>query len=81
MNDINKKYLERMLEGVDANLTQIDGAFEQAEGHLSQMREQREEMVTARKDLRGLLGLPDEDESNLKLVNDETGNVDSNEKE
>ena len=80
MDELNKKYLTRMLEGVESNLTQIDGAFEQAEGHLSQMREQREEMITAKAEIRSLLGMPEE-ESNLKLVPEEKDNVNPDEQE
>ena len=74
MKELNKKYLTRMLEGVEQNLTQIDAAFEQAEGHLLQMREQREEMVTAKAEIRSLLGMPEE-KPDLKLVPEENDNV------
>tara|TARA_R110002020_G_scaffold281534_4_gene497218 strand:- start:5 stop:238 length:234 start_codon:yes stop_codon:yes gene_type:complete len=72
MNELTEKYLARMLEGAEAGLAQLDGTLEQINAQLSNMEEQRDEMVTAIADLKSLLGLEEEGEDtpNLKLVND-----------
>jgi len=41
MNDVNEKYLSRMLEGAEQGLEQVDMAIEQIEGQMKQMAEQR----------------------------------------
>jgi|TARA_A100000172_G_scaffold73170_1_gene54612 chorismate mutase len=60
MNELNEKYLARMLEGAEQGLDQVDTAVEQINGQLEAMMEQREEMVTAVAELKELLGLEDE---------------------
>jgi Glu-tRNA(Gln) amidotransferase subunit E-like FAD-binding protein len=61
MNEVTEKYLAKMLEGAEQGLAQMDMAQEQINGQLKAMIEQREEMVTAIEELRGLLGLEDEE--------------------
>ena len=72
MDELTEKYLARMLEGAEAGLGQLDGTLEQINAQLSNMEEQRNEMVTAIADLKSLLGLEEEGEDtpNLKLVDD-----------
>ena len=61
MNKLEKKYLERMLEGCDAGLEQVNTALENANLQIEQMLEQKEEMETAQVDLRKMLGLSEEE--------------------
>jgi len=60
MNEINEKYLARMLEGAEQGLKQVDQQLEQINSQLEAMTEQREEMVTAAVELRELLGVEEE---------------------
>jgi len=57
MNELNKKYLNKLLEGAEQGLEQLDGAVNQLKSQLDQMMEQREEMVTAERELKKLLGV------------------------
>ena len=67
MNEINEKYLARMLEGAEMGLKQVDQQLEQLNTQLEAMTDQREEMVTAAVELRELLGLEERDSRNCKL--------------
>ena len=60
MNELNEKYLSRMLEGAEQGLAQVDTAVEQINTQLEGMMEQKEEMVTAVAELKELLGLDEE---------------------
>tara|TARA_R110002153_G_scaffold64551_3_gene172903 strand:+ start:981 stop:1196 length:216 start_codon:yes stop_codon:yes gene_type:complete len=60
MNELNEKYLSRMLEGAEQGLAQVDTAVEQINTQLEGMMEQREEMVTAVSEIKELLGLDEE---------------------
>jgi len=70
MNELNEKYLARMLEGAEQGLDQLDAAVEQIKGQLSQMMEQRDEMVEAQTELKDLLGLTGEETTPELLVED-----------
>ena len=63
MNELNEKYLARMLEGAEQGLNQVDMAIEQIDEQLAKMQDQREEMVEAVMELKGLLGLEEEVET------------------
>jgi len=60
MNELNEKYLARMLEGAEQGLSQVVMAMGQVEEQLSKMQEQREEMTEAVLELKELLGLDKE---------------------
>jgi len=60
MNELNEKYLSRMLEGAEQGLAQVDTAVEQINTQLEGMMEQKEEMITAVAELKDLLGLDEE---------------------
>jgi chorismate mutase len=60
MNEINEKYLARMLEGAEQGLKQVDQQIDQLNTQLTAMTDQREEMVTAAAELRELLGVEEE---------------------
>ena len=62
MNELNEKYLSRMLEGAEQGLAQVDTAVEQINTQLEGMMEQREEMLTAVSEIKELLGLDEEAE-------------------
>jgi len=70
MNEVNEKYLARMLEGAEQGLDQLDAAVEQIKGQLDQMMEQREEMLQAQTELKELLGL-EEEEATPELLTEE----------
>jgi len=73
MDEMTEKYLSRMLEGAEGGLKQVEAAVEGAEQQMEMMQEQKEEMVTAIAELKGLLGLEDEDEApELKLVEEDS---------
>jgi len=73
MDEMTEKYLSRMLEGAEGGLKQVEAAIEGAEQQMEMMQEQKEEMVTAIAELKGLLGLEDEDEApELKLVEEDS---------
>ena len=55
MNEMNKKYLERMLEGCISGLEQVNGTIEQMQTQMEHMVEQKEEMETGKADLEKLL--------------------------
>ena len=55
MNDLNKKYLERMLEGCISGLEQVNQTMEQMQAQMDQMIQQKEEMETGKADLEKLL--------------------------
>ena len=64
MDKVTKKYLEKMLEGCEMGLTQIDQAIESVKDQLKEvqkqsdeMMKQKNEMITARHDLTKLLGV------------------------
>jgi uncharacterized protein (DUF885 family) len=61
MSEVTEKYLARMLEGAEQGLIQVDAAIEQINDQLAKMHDQREEMTTAVVELKGLLGLEEED--------------------
>ena len=71
MNEINEKYLARMLEGAEQGLDQVDQAVQQINTQLGNMEEQREEMEEAVRELKGLLGLDEETKKPELLVEDE----------
>tara|TARA_Y100000310_G_scaffold342559_1_gene446317 strand:- start:3524 stop:3757 length:234 start_codon:yes stop_codon:yes gene_type:complete len=71
MNKVNEKYLSRMLEGAEQGLDQVDAAIKQIEGQMTQMAEQREEMVTAVTELKDLLGLEEEEAKTPELLVEE----------
>ena len=60
MNEINEKYLSRMLEGAEQGITQIDQQIDQLNTQLTAMTEQRQDMVTAIAELKVLLKLDEE---------------------
>jgi len=60
MNELTEKYLSRMLEGAEAGMAQVEATMEQIKAQLTNMEEQKDEMVTAIADLKSLLGLEDE---------------------
>jgi uncharacterized protein YhaN len=62
MDETTEKYLSQMLEGYERNITQIDTALEQMAEQLKGAEDQKETMLTAIEDLRGLLGLSEEEE-------------------
>jgi len=73
MDEMTEKYLSRMLEGAEGGLKQVEAAIEGAGQQMEMMQEQKEEMVTAIAELKGLLGLEDEDEApELKLVEEDS---------
>jgi len=64
MDKVSKKYLERMLEGCEMGLSQIDEAIASVSAQLGQvqtqfdeMSQQKEEMLEAQADLTKLLGV------------------------
>ena len=64
MDKVTKKYLEKMLDGCDMGLSQIDQAIESVRNQLEEvqkqfdeMMEQKDEMITAQADLTKLLGV------------------------
>ena len=60
MNEINEKYLARMLEGAEQGLKQVDQQIDQLNTQLTAMTEQRQDMVTAIAELKVLLKLDEE---------------------
>jgi CII-binding regulator of phage lambda lysogenization HflD len=68
MNEMNEKYLARMLEGAEQGLEQVDMAITQIEDQMKKMAEQREDMVTAVAELKDLLGLDEEKKKPQLLV-------------
>ena len=71
MNKLNEKYLARMLEGAEQGLDQVEMAMEQINDQLGKMEEQKVEMSSAVKELKGLLGLKEEESKPELLVEDE----------
>tara|TARA_R110000737_G_scaffold200666_1_gene220157 strand:- start:15 stop:239 length:225 start_codon:yes stop_codon:yes gene_type:complete len=71
MNELNEKYLARMLEGAEQGLDQVDMAIKQIEEQMVKMVEQREEMVVAVQELKDLLGLKGEESKTPKLLVEE----------
>ena len=61
MDEITEKYLARMLEGAENGIKQVDVAMQQLEQQRAAMIEQREDMVASSAELRGLLGLDEEE--------------------
>ena len=74
MNELNEKYLARMLEGAEQGLDQVDMAIKQIEEQMVKMVEQREEMVVAVQELKDLLGLKGEESKTPKLLVEEDAN-------
>ena len=70
MNEMNEKYLARMLEGAEQGLDQVDMAIEQINDQLGKMEEQREEMQEAVRELKELLGIQEETKKPELLVED-----------
>ncbi len=70
MNEMNEKYLARMLEGAEQGLNQVEMAMEQIQEQLTKMEDQREEMTTAVMELKELLGLDEEPQKPELLVED-----------
>jgi len=56
MNDINEKYLIRMLDGAKSGLQQVTDAIGAVHQQLEQMQQQKEEMEEAVAELSELLG-------------------------
>ena len=74
MNDINEKYLARMLEGAEQGLEGVEQALQQINTQLAKMVAQREEMELAVKELKELLGLKEETKKPKLLVEDVDNN-------
>lgn len=70
MNEINEKYLARMLEGAEQGLSQVESGITQMEDQMGKMLEQKEEMVTAIDELKELLGLSKEESKTPELLVD-----------
>ncbi len=68
MNELNEKYLARMLEGAEQGLDQVEMAIEQIHDQLGKMENQRDEMSTAVMELKDLLGLEEEEAKPELLV-------------
>jgi len=71
MNELNEKYLARMLEGAEQGLDQVEMAIKQIKDQLEQMEEQKVEMITAVREIKELLGLKEEETKPELLVEDE----------
>ena len=52
-----------MLEGYERNMTQLDSAIEQMKSQLEGAETQKSDMVVAVSDLKELLGITDDEES------------------
>ncbi len=72
MNEMNEKYLARMLEGAEQGLDQVEMAIEQIKDQLGKMEDQREEMNTAVMELKELLGLEEEEATPELLVEEDS---------
>ena len=72
MNEMNEKYLARMLEGAEQGLDQVEMAIEQIKDQLGKMEDQREEMNTAVMELKELLGLEEEEAKPELLVEEDS---------
>jgi uncharacterized protein YhaN len=72
MNEMNEKYLARMLEGAEAGLDQVEMAIQQINEQLGKMEEQRDEMSTAVMELKDLLGLEEETKKPKLLVEEDS---------
>tara|TARA_R110000824_G_scaffold33809_1_gene108057 strand:+ start:417 stop:695 length:279 start_codon:yes stop_codon:yes gene_type:complete len=70
MNEINEKYLARMLEGAEQGLSQVESGITQMEDQMGKMLEQKEEMDTAITELKELLGLSKEESKTPELLVD-----------
>ena len=70
MNEINEKYLARMLEGAEQGLSQVESGITQMEDQMGKMLEQKEEMDTAITELKDLLGLSKEESKTPELLVD-----------
>ena len=70
MNEMNEKYLARMLEGAEQGLDQVEMAIQQINDQLGKMEDQRDEMNTAVMELKELLGLDEEEAKPELLVED-----------
>ena len=70
MNEINEKYLARMLEGAEQGLSQVKSGITQMEDQMGKMLEQKEEMDTAITELKELLGLSKEESKTPELLVD-----------
>ena len=72
MNEMNEKYLARMLEGAEQGLDQVEMAIEQIKDQLGKMEDQRDEMNTAVMELKELLGLEEEEAKPELLVEEDS---------
>ncbi len=72
MNEMNEKYLARMLEGAEQGLDQVEMAIEQIKDQLGKMEDQRDEMNTAVMELKELLGLEEEKAKPELLVEEDS---------
>jgi len=71
MNEMNEKYLARMLEGAEQGLDQVEMAIQQINEQLGKMEDQRDEMNTAVLELKDLLGLEEETKKPELLVEED----------
>jgi uncharacterized protein YhaN len=71
MNEMNEKYLARMLEGAEQGLDQVEMAIQQITEQLGKMEDQRDEMNTAVMELKDLLGLEEETKKPELLVEED----------
>ena len=72
MNELNEKYLARMLEGAESGLDQVEMAIQQINEQLGKMEEQRDEMSTAVMELKDLLSLEEETKKPKLLVEEDS---------
>ena len=68
MNEVNEKYLQQMLVGYERNITQLDNAIEQMNAQKDSAEAQHEEMATAIKDLKELLGVTEEEVEEVETL-------------
>jgi len=63
MNETTEKYLSQMLEGYEQNLGPVSAALDQLEQQRKGLQDQRDSMVAGIAELKGLLGLEEEQEA------------------
>ena len=75
MSEVMEKYVSKALEGYEQNYTGISQAIEQMEVQLENYKEQQADMLEGITEMKDILGLSDEEETEappLTLVNEST---------
>tara|TARA_R110000850_G_scaffold24511_6_gene71701 strand:+ start:650 stop:886 length:237 start_codon:yes stop_codon:yes gene_type:complete len=77
MKEMTEKYVAKALEGYEQNYKGVSDAITQVETQLETFKVQQAEMLEGITEMRGILGLSEEDSPAMSIVTDGDGDGDA----